>query len=190
MKIDVPVEDGQFGDWTIETFHMKKDDLQQRMNEIKYGRNIPEGTYKRLIRSGTTVMSNTPDEIRDCLWLINNASGNILINGLGLGVVLIPLLENDKVEKITVIEISKDLIDYVGKYYKHPKLTIINANAYEWKPPKDEYYDYVWHDIWDNICSDNLEGMKKLHRKYGRKCKEQASWCRSLCEYQKQRFGY
>jgi hypothetical protein len=32
---------------------------------------------------------------------------------------------------------------------------------------KGKRYDMVWHDIWDDICSDNLEGMAKLHRKYG-----------------------
>jgi hypothetical protein len=34
----------------------------------------------------------------------------------------------------------------------------------------------VWHDIWLDLCTDNLEGMGKLHRKYGRRTDWQGSW--------------
>ena len=62
------------------------------------------------------------------------------------------------------------------------KLNIICADALEWKPPKGTRYNAVWHDIWDNICGDNLDDMKKLHRKYGRRTNWQGSWCRDQCE--------
>jgi len=55
-------------------------------------------------------------------------------------------------------------------------------NAFEWKPPKGFHLDYVYHDIWDDLCADNLEGMKKLHRKYGKWTDNQMSWGRKYIE--------
>ena len=70
----------------------------------------------------------------------------------------------------------------VTPYIKDKRVTIINADAFEWKPPKDQRYDVVWHDIWDNICGDNLPEMTKLHRKYGKKTDWQGSWCKYECK--------
>lgn len=61
-------------------------------------------------------------------------------------------------------------------------MQIINADAFAYKPPKSKRYGAVWHDIWANICADNLPEMHKLHRKYGRIADWQGSWCRWQCE--------
>ena len=52
--------------------------------------------------------------------------------------------------------------------------------------PRDTRYDVVWHDIWDNICADNLPEMHRLHRRYGRRCDWQGSWARWHCERQRE----
>ena len=54
-------------------------------------------------------------------------------------------------------------------YIQDKRIKIINEDAFEFKPPKDKRYDFVWHDIWDDICTDNLPEMTKLHRKYVKK---------------------
>jgi len=83
---------------------------------------------------------------------------------------------------VTVVEKSKDVISLVAKHYLGDhRVTIVNADAYLYKPPKGVKYDAVWHDIWDNICGDNLPEMTRLHRKYGKRADWQGSWCRSLC---------
>lgn len=184
MKIEINVPDGISGDWSVSTFVVEDDDLSQRISMWKSGRGVPGGTYKRLMRNGTVVMSNTPDEIRDFMNFLHNAKGSILINGLGLGVTLKALLNKPEVTDITVIENSEDVIKLVASSYTDPRLTIIHGDAFAWEPPKGKVYDAVWHDIWDNICSDNLPEMKKLHRKYGRRAKYQESWCRYQCERQ------
>ena len=145
------------------------------------------GTYTKLMRNKTIIMSDTPAEIIDHSYFVYKAKGNVLINGLGLGWVIEALFRKEEVENITVIEKSQDVINLVGKHYidKCPEnkiLTIIHADALIWKAPKGIKFDAVWHDIWDYICSDNLEDMKKLHRKYGKRTKWQGSWCRELCE--------
>jgi hypothetical protein len=188
LKIDIDVPDGISGEWEVETFEVKDRELMPSLEMIKTGRGcVHGGTYKRLIRgghgwNGVTVMSNTRDEIRDMIGFIYRAEGSILINGLGLGVMLKALLQKPQVTDITVIEISEDVMKLVAPYYNDPRLTIIHADCFTYEPPKGKKYDCVWHDIWDNICSDNLEEMKTLHRKYARKTGYQASWCRSNVE--------
>lgn len=188
LKVTVP--EGNSGAWAVTKFTVGKEEAEiERFRAIfssNRGRGVPEGTYTRLTRGGQVIMSDTPDEIRDHAYMIREATGHILINGLGLGVVLQACLRKPTVIKATVVEASEDVIALVAPHYRAmfgERLEIINADAYEWKPPKGVRYGAVWHDIWDNICVDNLEGMKKLHRKYGSRCDWQGSWARGWCEY-------
>lgn len=188
MKIEVNVPDGISGVWEVKTVERPKPSQLEIVRAAfnQDGRIAPEGTYKVLKREGTLVMSNTPDEIRDFMHVVRGAYGTILINGLGLGVLVQALLDRGQVEEIIVIEKSADVIRLVGGHYeKDDRVTIIQADCFEYQPPQGKRYNYVWHDIWDNICSDNLPEMHKLHRKYGRKTDEQSSWCRGICEREK-----
>lgn len=181
--------DGVSGDWSVSTFEVADRELSQIISLFKTGRGVPSGTYKRLMRNGTVVMSNTPDELRDYRHFTRKAYGVILINGLGLGCVVKELLNKSEVIKITVIEKSEDVIKLVAPYFKDERLTVIHADAFEYTPPKGENFDFVWHDVWDYICSDNLKEMSKLHRKYGRKTNWQDSWAKSICQSNMRR-GY
>ena len=107
--------------------------------------------------------------------------GNVLVNGLGLGIYAQAVLEKPDVQKATVIEIAPEVIELVGTHLLDKygdRLEIIQADALEWRPPPRTRYDVVWHDIWDDICRDNLAAMKTLHRRYGRRCDWQGSWSR------------
>ena len=186
MKTDIDIPCGASGEWRIEEFIVTEEDAKLFNLRARFNigsREIEVGKYKKLLRGETLVMSNTPSELDDHSWFISIAEGNILVNGLGLGEVLVALLKKKEVKSVTVIELSEDVIKLVAPHFsKDKRVNIIQANALEWKIPKGTRYDCVWHDIWDNICSDNLEEMKKLHRKFGRHTKWQSSWCRDLCE--------
>ena len=199
IKVDVP--DGESGDWKVERFTVSDEDIKLHNLRCSFkagmgGRVMESGTYTKITRNGKVIMSDTPAEIRDHMEFIYQArkrGGHVLINGLGLGWALEAILDAPKIKTITVIEKSPDVIDLVGQHYKDkcPKnkyLLIIHADALEWKPPKGNHYEAVWHDIWDNICSDNLPDMHKLHRKYGRRCDWQGSWCRYQCEQANRRY--
>jgi hypothetical protein len=194
VKVNVP--DGVSGDWRVESFVVTEEAaLGQAMRAAfssERGRGvIIAGTYKRLVRNGTTVMSNTPDEIRDQMYFVHKAKGDVLINGLGLGITLQLILAKPEVKNVTVIEKSKDVINLVAPtYLEDPRVVILNADAFEYKPIKGVHYDVVYHDVWDNITTENLPEMHKLHRKYGRKCDFQMSWCRERCEYYASRSSY
>jgi len=188
-EIEVDVPDGESGSWKIDTVVVTREEAAiENMHMARYGRYVPPGVYKRLKRDGNTIMSNTPDEIQDhrtMFYQAKDSGGSVLINGLGLGVALKKVLSFENVTDVTVVELSEDVISLVSPYYKDERLTIVHASAYDYKPPKGKRYNVVWHDIWDNICSDNLPEMHKLHRKYGRRSDWQGSWCRGECEYQR-----
>jgi hypothetical protein len=172
--------DGKIGEWSIETFEVPKEDFSQMISMFKTGRGVPAGTYKRLLRQGTTVMSNTPDEIRDFRHFTREAKGSVLINGLGLGCVVKVLLDKVEITKIMVIEKSEAVIKLVAPFFVDERLVIIQADAFEYEPV--ESYDFVWHDIWDYICTDNLPEMARLHRKYDKRTDWQDSWAKQRCE--------
>ena len=190
LVVDIP--EGESGNWKIEQFTVSEDQAKfDNMRSAFHGsrRYVRSGTYTRLVRGRAVIMSDTVDEVGDMLEPIReakNRGGDVLINGLGLGVVVNGMLQNENVGTVTVIELSQDVIDLVGKYWlsKYPnKLNIIQGDALTWSAPKGKKYSVVWHDIWDNICTDNLEQMKKLHRRYGKRSEWQGSWCRADCEY-------
>ena len=181
---DIPC--GKLGQWEVSEFTITDEvaGIENIRAMFHSGQRIVRpGTYKSLTRNGHVIMSNTPTEMRD-FWVFERmAKGNILINGLGLGVVLCTILEDAEVEQVTVIELDADVITLVGQSFAdEPRVNIIHADAFTWQPPKGVRYNCVWHDIWDNISADNLPGMARLHRKYARRCDWQGAWGRDLCK--------
>ena len=178
------IPEGKKKDWEVKRFTVSKEDAKRFNVGLIFSRQswreIKEGTYTKLTHKDETIMSDTPAEKGDHAQIIWNATGKILLNGLGLGWTVEACLQKKEVTHITVIEIEPDVIELVGSYllikYKK-RLTIIQADALVWKPPKESRYDCVWHDIWPSICGDNYESMKKLRRKYGQKTKWQDAWC-------------
>jgi len=124
---------------------------------------VPAGEYTRLYVKGMLMMSNTPMEERTNRDIIRFSHGKVLIAGLGIGMILSEILDKNEVESVTVIEKFKDVIDLVSPHFDSPKLKIINADIFEWKPDKGEVYDTIYFDIWPDICTDNLEEIKTLH---------------------------
>ncbi len=178
-KVDLPDMQGER--WTIEKFTVDRPDF----GAILAGRNVPHGTYTRAMRGKKLVMSDTPAEMRDHHHAVYAATGSCLINGLGIGMVLKNILLKTDVTDVTVVEIDQELIDLVSPHYQDPRVTFVCSCSYTYKPPKGKKYDWVWHDIWDDICIDNLPLMHKLHRKYGRRAVWQGSWARGICEREK-----
>ena len=189
-KVDVP--EGVVRKWAIQRFTVSAADarwanLTSAMSGGGNfgGRDITPGTYTKLTYNGSIVMSDVPAEMRDHMMPVIKAEGHCLLNGLGLGMVANAMLMKPEVTEVTVIELDPDVIALVAQHYKEKfgdKITIIQADALTYEPPKKARYGAVWHDIWPNICSDNLASMKLLHKKYGRRAEWQGSWCRAECE--------
>jgi len=182
--VDVP--EGVSGDWRVERFVVdaagaKLHNLRCCFSPGQGHRTIKPGTYTRLMRGRTVVMSDTPAEIFDLFFAIRKATGSVLVNGLGLGVFLHAIANKTEVTDITVIEQSQDVLALAGSHYQKKygnRLTLVRADAFQYEPPKGKRFGFVWHDVWNDICGDNWDEMKRLHRKYGRRCDAQGSWCR------------
>jgi hypothetical protein len=154
--------------------------------EMRAARTIPPGDYICLMRRMTAaerkdiedglvvdaeapdgdprympIMSDTPSEIREHAAAIEEASGKVLITGLGLGCIVSALLAKPDVEHITVVEIDRDVIALTGPYYQDdPRVTIVNMDARAAAPyfaDQGEFFDYAWHDIWSHIADRNLD---------------------------------
>jgi hypothetical protein len=183
-KVDVPT--GRSGRWEIDHYEPHMLELVRDIRTLRTA--IRPGVYTVLYYHGKktkTIMSDTPAEIDEHLRPITSFSGRVLITGLGIGMVLQGLLMRKQVQHVTVLEKSRDVIKLVKPHYEKKfgvkRFTVICADAFKWKVPKGQTFDYVWHDIWPMISSSNLEPMRRLEKKYEPHATYQGFWCKELC---------
>jgi hypothetical protein len=150
---------------------------------------LAPGTYVRLLehmvvgtgRQSLLWTTDTPMERRTSFDLLERARGRLLIGGLGIGMVVVPLLAKPEVTEVVVVEREQGVIDLVlPQLLALPgseKLHVRCGDATE-RPPKGDLYDGIWFDIWPNISADNWEEMKTLHRQFRRHLTDNG-WVRS-----------
>jgi|688.fasta_scaffold485106_2 hypothetical protein len=112
--------------------------------------------------------------------------GNILISGLGFGILNLWLAKKEKVKSIKIIEISQDIVETFLKNNKLPEnVTIEIADIEEYKT-KEKYdcifldHHYTWtsanhkiksiKNIAKNIPNHNLIWLRSIEDVYLRKC--------------------
>ena len=129
--------------------------------------------YVRLKKNGEGVMmSDTPMERNTNRSFIHKANGDVLIFGLGLGLIILPLLKKENVRSITVVELYQDLIDLVLPILKQHdvdgKLTVLQGDCFEIHNyiDKKTKFDCIYGDICISISTDNYEEMKTLTKNW------------------------
>ena len=131
---------------------------------------VNSGKYVKLLIDGHLMMSDMGMERRSNRNFIQIANGRVLIAGLGIGLIIHNILQrkpiNDRITEIIVIEKYQDVIDLVAPKFNDPRLKIICADIFDWKPNKGEKFDTIYFDIWPDICEDNLIEIKQLHNKF------------------------
>lgn len=174
------LSEGRRGNFELKKHRITKEDVRlAEMRAVFNPRNTPPtiGTLMVLSRKSDKswkdrecMMSDAEFEKQTNRRILYHARGKILIAGLGIGMILIPLLKNKSVEKITVVEKEKDVIDLVfPKIKKHDssnKLELIQSDIFQLDLPKEQKFDVIYFDIWDNVCGDNYEQMKNLKSKF------------------------
>ena len=145
----------------------------------------PPGTYTRLLTKRVpedptnsewcVMMTDAPYEIRSSMEFIENARGNVLVAGLGLGATLLPVLRKHSVKTVLVLEKNPDVIALVSKHILRQrggkKLAIEQADAHTWRPGKRfarARWDTIWLDIWPDVSVGNLIDMRALRRRFAR----------------------
>jgi len=182
--------EGKWGDYRIEKFTVTEQQASLFNTSLLFSgqgsRAIEPGQYTKLVRGRVLIMSDTPAEERDHQEAIYQARGEVLINGLGLGLVTVEVLKKSTVNKVTVNEISREVVSLVAPHLPDSdgKLVVnVGADAFSWKPKKGEKFDVIWHDIWSVYSDDVYEESKKLHRRYAHWLKPggwQGSWGRGF----------
>ncbi len=186
------VPEGKSGNVRIE--HFTVSELDSKFTAIRAAVNgrdefVAPGVYARLYVGGALMMSDTEMERRSNFKVVFNAHGHVLIAGLGLGMIAHPIVKKPEVTKVTIVELSPDVIKLVGPTLPK-KVEVVEGNIFTWRPPRGTKFDTLYFDIWAGICVDNLEDMAKLHRRYARFKAPEAwveSWQRGHLQAQRSR---
>ena len=185
------------GEYEINHFDLTEAQVQwERLRSVmnrSYGetRSLHPGRYCKLShfpadnRNGETViMSDTGMERSTNKTVVYKASGEVLLGGLGLGMIVIPLMANPRVCNITVVEHNPAVIELVQapleRYLKAHDLTrvelhIQQGNIFEAERYRGRRFDTIYFDIWNSINGDHWEEMKLLRRKW-RNMRAPGSW--------------
>ena len=102
---------------------------------------VTAGQYVKLSVNNILMMSDTDMEKRTNYEFISNAKGDVMIAGLGIGLILHNLekkVKTGEVKSITVYEKYQDVIDLITPYYKHLPITVKCEDILNYLPPKEE----------------------------------------------------
>lgn len=109
---------------------------------------------KRKIRVTTLKINNETVMVDDPLhWigmeeLAYHSVGNVCVAGLGLGLIVHHLINNQNIESIDIFEINKDVIDLISPLLpKDKRINIINDNFFT-EPFRQKKYDTIIIDLW------------------------------------------
>ena len=131
MKYQVNIPDGVSGDFKVVSGSKENDTV----------------LYQSIDGQWKNIMDDSDAEAQHAYNFLSAATGDVLLAGLGLGMVLQPLLENNSVTSITIIEKFQEVIDLISSHTpQSDKIRIIKDNIYTWTPDKD--FDVAWFDSW------------------------------------------
>lgn len=128
--------------------------------------------YLAVLKDDEIWMSVIPHEINTMKKPIENAHGDVLVLGLGLGYFVFNILNKNNVKSVTVIEKDPDIIAMFNqcilpKFPHKEKLSIILADGIEFLRNTPRKFDYVFNDIWHNVGDGEMLYLKlKNKEKY------------------------
>lgn len=141
------------------------------VDDVFYNEHTPISYFKEkfpflaVLDNDEIWMSIIPHEINTMKQPIKNATGNVLVYGLGLGYYLFNIVNKKEVNKVTVIENDKRIIDLFNEYLlpKFPhkeKINILFKDAFDVASKMSPEYDYVFADIWHNVGDGEILYLK------------------------------
>lgn len=181
---------GRHGNSHISHFSISEEEardynLRSMMSTFSGMSNVEPGDYVRVYVGreprGDPDMSDTPMERRTNMEVRRMARGRCLIAGLGIGMILHPILDpkrhtptkrdrflHPRVDHVTVIERDPDVIALVGPSLARygDRITIVESDIHAFTPGKGEKFDTVYFDIWPVISEDNLKEIADLHQRW------------------------
>ncbi len=152
-RIQVNIPAGVSGDFEIAHYTNQTTDRQWQLYlDMK---NESHTNYCVLIKDDCPmpIMQDSTAEYNEHQWLWDNAVGDVLIAGLGIGMVNEFLINAPNITSVTIVENSQDVIDLVWPHCaKDNRFNLIKADIETWTPPANSHWNVMWFDTW---CSDN-----------------------------------
>lgn len=149
-----------------------------RLRAAIQGQPLGREKYARLLIRGRLYMTDAEFEWRTNSEPVMRARGDVLIAGLGIGLILDPIIE--KAATVTVVEHEADVISLVAPHF--PTVKVVHADIFKWEPEKGAKWDMIYFDIWPNISEDDLDEAKALRKRY-RKFLRKGGWMGSWTAY-------
>jgi hypothetical protein len=166
---------GRSGPWVIERVAIPDRAYEPGRDPRPDAFKFRPGVYTSLRRDSVQFMTDLYDEWwtqRVAVVEALSRGGEILITGLGLGVVAQAILQvpDSAVEKVTIVEQSADVIRLVEPWLqaRHAeRLEVVEADAFSWQPPDGRRFTVVWHDIWPDPYMPQIEAdIARLEARY------------------------
>lgn len=141
---------------------------------------LPDQTYTVLFEdfgSKLNIMQDSHREFDEHIWMLDRMKGDVLIGGLGIGMINIPLLESDEVTSVTIIEKNQDVIDLVWDHCaKDGRFTLVHDDVNTWNIPEGNSWDVAWFDTWLTHEEPLQTYIDRIREKYGDYATEINGW--------------
>jgi len=147
----------------------------------KYGFDYP---LMRLREGDGLWMSDSQLEVESLLTPIAMARGDVLVGGLGIGLLPVFIRNKRSVSKIDIVEINQDIIDTVFDQIFNRKMRVIHDDIFHYLETTSERYDFIHIDIWPDILAPIRE-TERVRRAASRCLKPRGRtwvWLEELCE--------
>jgi spermidine synthase len=142
--------------------------------------------------TGKVMMSNHETETYTNIKFLDNVKGDVIVFGLGIGLIILPLLNDDRIKSIDIIEIDIGLIEMISKklakYDINKKINIINADANEYHLVNKKLYDTIYFDIWYSVEIQTFAQIDTLHSNWNRFLKK-GGWIDSWLSEKRKDYG-
>lgn len=148
---------------------------RQAMFAAMRGERLAAGPLAQLFVEGGLMMSDGSNEKGTNWQAVREAHGDVLVVGLGIGMVLVPILRKAEVRSVTVVEKFADVVALVEPHIRRHveeaagKLEVVVGDAFSWVPSRSaQRWQCIYLDIWPVICTDNLPEIARLKRGFRR----------------------
>ncbi|MCK9544357.1 MAG: hypothetical protein M0R03_20245 [Novosphingobium sp.] len=165
------LKENSVGDWSIIYREATEHDCILEKERIKLNFNFRDylelrpNKYTYLCNKDIYMMSDTNTEIFSNLEFLWKAKGDILIGGLGLGIMPLILSKMEGVKSVTIIEKEQDVIDLVWKQLRCSRhIDLVRGDVFTYDT--DRKFDVVYMDIWADLNQDTDSEAIVLEEKY------------------------
>ena len=161
-EVVLELPEQQVGDYRIEHWLAKAEfpmKMHGRGGFVRYDAPV---IIRKLLYKDTLWMSDSPSELEDMHLLASELTGNVLIGGLGMGLLVALADQREQVKHITVVEIAEDVIALTKDFLPN-KVEVVCADFEQYLDElQPGSFDSVAMDIWPTIDIDNLSPMLEL----------------------------